>query len=72
MAEFKIDSQSGGTISLQYVNHRFNGIQYYLEIDQSTNIKNAQDSAGLVLTHGEIISLRDALTLWLETLEKSS
>jgi hypothetical protein len=69
MSKRTMRTLSGGTISLGYVNDRFNGIQYLLEIDQSDNIKNGQDSASIVISHNEIINLRDSLTEFLEALE---
>lgn len=64
-----IKTKSGGTIKIGYVNDRFYGIQYVLEVDQSENIKNGQDSALIVISHDEIVNLRDYLTGFLENLE---
>ena len=71
MSNIVINTQSGGSISFGYSNNRFYGMQYFIAIDQSTNIKNAQDSASIVISHAEIKALRDSLTIYLETLEQS-
>lgn len=68
--DISIRTKSGGLITLGYVNDRFYGLQYYLEVDQSENIKNGQDSAAIIISHEEIIELRDYLTNFLEALEK--
>jgi predicted AlkP superfamily pyrophosphatase or phosphodiesterase len=70
MAGISMKTTSGGKISLGYVNDRFYGLQYFIEIDQSENIKNGQDSAAIIISHKEITELRDHLTNFLEALEK--
>lgn len=70
MSKFLMRTKSGGTVSLGYVNDRFYGIQYFLEVDQSENIKNGQDSALVVISHEEIKELRDHLTTFLTNFEE--
>ena len=51
---FSISTKSGGHIELSLSNNRFYGNQLLLHIDQSSNLKNGDDSCTVPLTNEEV------------------
>ena len=55
------DTASGGTITLDISTDPFVGKQLWIEIDQSSNMKNTEDSASIVISSSEVRQLIDLL-----------
>ena len=58
-----INTGSGGQINLGLTNHTFNGVQAYIHIDQSSNIKNGDGDASIVVSLSELRELKEKLNL---------
>ena len=63
------DSESGGTVDMQLNKDPFTGVGLLLNIDQSSNIKNTQDSASIVLSTGEVKNMINLLHDFLRFVE---
>ena len=48
------DTESGGTIDMQLNKDAFTGFGLLLTVDQSSNIKNTDDAASIILSNGEV------------------
>ena len=57
MSIYQINTGSGGTIDLSYINDRFHGKRLVLNIDQSGNVNNGEGSASIVISDQEIKDL---------------
>jgi hypothetical protein len=53
----QINTSSGGLVETLLNNNRFTGINLYLHIDQSTNIKNGEGDAAIILNNNEVKAL---------------
>lgn len=51
------NSSSGGLVDLQINKDPFTGFGLLLTIDQSSNIKNTDDTASIILSNGEVKSM---------------
>lgn len=68
---FNIKTRSGGEVNLGITSHVFNGLQAVINIDQSSNIKNGENEASLVMTLEELILLKQSLDIFIEFLDKN-
>ena len=64
-----IDTKSGGSIDLGIINHRFDGLQAVIHIDQTSNVNNGEDEASIVISYNEIKTLQENLVEFLKFLE---
>ena len=55
------DTASGGTISLDISRDGLTGQRLWMEIDQSSNINNTDDSSSVIITNDEVKNLIDLL-----------
>lgn len=65
MSIYQINTVSGGTIDLSYLNDRFHGKRLVLNIDQSANVNNGEGNASIVITDTEIKDLISLLNGYL-------
>ena len=66
---FSINTNSGGLIEVGAINHRFNGQQLILHVDQTANINNGEGDASIIMTANEIKELIALLNSFLFQLE---
>ena len=57
MAQFSINTNSGGLIELNLVNDRFHGQKLYLHVDQSSNLNNGEGDCSIILNNAEVKDL---------------
>ena len=65
MSIYQINTGSGGTIDLSYINDRFHGQRLVLHVDQSGNVNNGEGECSIVISDGEIKDLISLLNGYL-------
>ena len=57
MSVYQINTASGGTIDLSYINDRFHGQRCVLHVDQSSNVRNGEGECSIIISDEEIKDL---------------
>ena len=68
---YSVETRAGGKVDMGIMIDKMYGLQALLHIDQSTNIKNGEDEASIVLNIEELKSLQKGLSDFIEFLEKT-
>jgi len=65
MPIYSVNTVSGGTIELFYLNDRFKGQQLVLHVDQSNNINTGDDECNIIINDNEVKDLISLLNGYL-------
>lgn len=65
MPIYSVNTASGGSIELFYLNDRFKGQQLVLHVDQSTNVNTTDDECNIIINDNEVKDLISLLNGYL-------